>query len=57
MAKNFLLVQPTQETCIGSLHRKDLLEEEMAVHSSLISWTIPCTEEPGDPWVHRVRYD
>ena len=57
MAKNFLLVQPTQETCIGSLHRKDLLEEEMAVHSSVISWTIPCTEEPGDPWVHRVRYD
>ena len=53
----FLPVQPTQGTCVGSLHRKDPLEEEMAVHSSVLTWTMPCTEEPGDPWVHRVRYD
>ena len=25
----------------------DLLEEEMATHSSIRAWRIPCTEEPG----------
>ena len=23
------------------------LEEEMATHSSILAWRIPCTEEPG----------
>ena len=27
--------------------RKDLLEEEIAPHSSLLAWEIPWTEEPG----------
>ena len=27
--------------------RKDSLEEEMATHSSILSWKIPWTEEPG----------
>ena len=26
---------------------KDLLEEEMATHSSILTWEIPRTEEPG----------
>ena len=26
---------------------KDLLEEEMATHSSILAWKIPWTEEPG----------
>ena len=26
---------------------EDLLEEEMATHSSIPAWEIPCTEEPG----------
>ena len=30
-----------------SLAREDPLEEEMATHSSIHSWRIPRTEEPG----------
>ena len=26
---------------------EDLLEEDMATHSSILAWRIPCTEEPG----------
>ena len=36
-----------QETRIGSLGLEDPLEKEMATHSSILSWEIPCTEEPG----------
>ena len=38
---------PMQETQIPSLGREDLLEEEMATHSSVLAWEIPWTEEPG----------
>ena len=31
--------------------QEDPLEEGMAIHSSILSWRIPCTE---DPTVHRV---
>ena len=31
----------------GSLGREDPLEEGMATGSSILSWRIPCTEEPG----------
>ena len=34
------------ETCVQSLGRKDLLEKEMATHSSSLAWKIPWTEEP-----------
>ena len=27
--------------------QEDLLEEEMATHSSILTWEIPWTEEPG----------
>ena len=30
-----------------SLGREDLLEKEMATHSSILAWKIPWTEEPG----------
>ena len=30
-----------------SLGRKDLLEKEMAIHSSILAWETPWTEEPG----------
>ena len=30
-----------------SLGQEDLLEEEMATHSSILAWKIPWTEEPG----------
>ena len=31
----------------GFLGRRDPLEKEMATHSSIPAWRIPCTEEPG----------
>ena len=35
-----------QETWVQSLGREDLLEKEMATHSSTFAWEIPWTEEP-----------
>ena len=35
------------ETRVQSLSREDLLEKEMATHSSILTWKIPWTEEPG----------
>ena len=35
------------ETQVGSLGGEDLLEKEMATHSSILAWKIPLTEEPG----------
>ena len=49
-----------QETNVQSLGRKDPLEKEMATHSSILTWRMPWTEEPGGPhsmgWP-RVRHD
>ena len=45
-----------QETRGQSLGREDLLEKEMATHSSVLVWKIPWTEEPGrlySPWGHK----
>ena len=36
-----------RETRVQSLGWEDLLEKEMAIHSSTIAWKIPWTEEPG----------
>ena len=36
-----------QETQVQSLGQEDPLEKEMATHSSILSWKIPWTEEPG----------
>ena len=35
------------ETWILSLSREDLLEKEMATHSSILAWKTPWTVEPG----------
>ena len=35
------------ETWVQSLGWEDLLEEDMATHSTILVWRIPCTEEPG----------
>ena len=35
------------ETQVQSLGQEDLLEKEMAVHSSVLGCRIPWTEEPG----------
>ena len=37
---------PMQEPQVLSLAQEDLLEEEMATHSSILAWKIPWTEEP-----------
>ena len=39
--------QETQETQFRSLGQEDPLEEEMAIHSSILTCRILCTEEPG----------
>ena len=35
------------ETRVQSLCREDLVEKEMATHSSVLAWKIPWMEEPG----------
>ena len=36
-----------QESWIQSLGQEDLLEKQMATHSSILAWKIPWMEEPG----------
>ena len=36
-----------QETPVRFLGWEDPLEKEMAIHSSILAWKIPWTEEPG----------
>ena len=48
------------ETWVQSLRWEDLLEKEMATHSSILAWKILWTEEPGrlQPMgSQRVRHD
>jgi len=40
-------MQETQEMWVQSLVWEDPLEEEMAIHSSILAWEMPWTEEPG----------
>ena len=35
---------------VQSLGWEDPLEEDMAVHSSIVTWRIPGTEEPSRLW-------
>ena len=37
------------ETWVQSLGQEDLLEKEMAIHSSTLAWKIPQMEELGRP--------
>ena len=36
-----------QETPVQSLGQQDLLEKDMATHSSILAWEIQWMEEPG----------
>ena len=48
------------ETWVQSLGWEDLLEKEMATHSSVLAWKIPWMEEPGrlqSMGSQRVGYD
>ena len=38
-------MQEMQEMQVRSLSREDPLEKEMATHSSILAWRIPCLEE------------
>ena len=44
MVKN---LPATQEAWVRSLGQEDPLEKEMAIHSGILAWRIPRTEEPG----------
>ena len=49
-----------RKTWVQSLGWEDLLEKEMATHSSTLAWKIPRTEEPGrlqSMALQRVRHD
>ena len=45
-------MQETQE--IWSLGWEDPLEEDMAIHSSILAWKVPWTEEADELTVHGV---
>ena len=53
--KNPPAVQETQKIQIQFLGREDPLEEAMVTHSSILTWKIQWTEEPGgcSPWGHK----
>ena len=40
-------MQEMLEMQIQSLGQEDTLEESVAIHSSILAWRIPWTEEPG----------
>ena len=47
MGKNQPANAGDEETWVRSLGWEDPLEESMAIHSSILAWRIPRTEEPG----------
>ena len=47
MAQTVKRLSTMRETWVQSLGQEDLLEKEMATHSSTLAWKIPWTEEPG----------
>ena len=58
--KNLPAMQKTQEMWVRFLGREDLLEEDMATHSSILPWRIPRKEEPGilqSKGLQRIRHN
>ena len=47
MAQRLKRLPEMWETWVRSLGQGDLLEKEMATHSSILAWRIPWTEELG----------
>ena len=47
MAQTVKRLPIMQETRVRSLGQEDLLEKEMATHSSTFAWKISWMEEPG----------
>ena len=53
-------MKKTKETWVQSLGGEDLLEKEIATHSSILAWKIPWTEEPDGlqfMWSQRAGHD
>ena len=53
MAQMVKCLPTMQGTRVQSLGWEDLMEKEMANHSSILAWKIPWTEKPGrlhSPW-------
>ena len=53
-------MQEMEETQVQFLGWEDLLEKELATHSSILAWRISRTEEPGglqSLGLQRVRHD
>ena len=47
VAQRLKCLPTMQETRVRSLGQEELLEKEMATHSSTLAWKIPWTEDPG----------
>ena len=47
MVKNLLAMQEIRETLVQFPGWEDPLKKEMAIHSSILAWRIPWTEDPG----------
>ena len=57
---NLPAMQEPQKMRVQSLGREGPLEEDMASHSSILTWRIPWAEEPGGPesiGLQRVRHN
>ena len=53
MVKNLPAMQETQVQFLG---REDLLEKEIATHSSILAWRIPWTEDKyNNCEIHSIR--
>ena len=60
MAQTVKNLPAMQEMWFQSLGQKDSLEKGMAMHSSILAWGIPWTEEPGGlqaMWSQRVEHN
>ena len=47
VAQGLKRLPAVQETGVQSLSREYPLEKEMAIHSSILAWRIPWSEDPG----------
>ena len=59
MAQTVKSLPTMRETRVQSLGQEDLLEKEMATHSSTLAWKIQWMEKPGrlQSGLQRVRHD
>ena len=56
MAQTVKNLPEMKENWVQSLGREDPLEKGMATHSSILTWEIPWTEEPGGLQSQRVGH-